>query len=356
MARNAVAGVCATCDVHWAFMEGWKELQSMCMPGKITYFVPPSRTVSPTETNTSSIASTPAFDQGDVVLRSSDGVSLHAWRRILSESSPFFRALFDLPQQDTFPADSPECDSSLPVIDCQEDTSTLTSLLQLIYPLPNPTFLTIDELVPALEAAHKYDVPSAVSTLVTLLRSRKLLASDPVRVYALAQRYTLPSLSRAAASACLHTDLDDTSESSVLHLSASAFTRLLAWRNAHSQAIRKALTDTPFAYTCGVCRERWTARWLTLALYEVARRPVGEVIFSWEFILQAMDMERPASVGGHYVSGFGTGPTAATWGGVAVGSGHYCANAVTEGDREWMRALNMRVADLEEEMPEMMVS
>ncbi|KZT51966.1 hypothetical protein CALCODRAFT_415631, partial [Calocera cornea HHB12733] len=94
--------------------------------------------------------------------------------------------LFDLPQQ----CDS-EDDESLPIVECQEDSVTLQKLLQLIYPLPGPEFRTVDEVQPVLEAANKFEVDAAVATLVNVLRSSRMLASDPVRIYALACRYSL---------------------------------------------------------------------------------------------------------------------------------------------------------------------
>ncbi|KZT51965.1 hypothetical protein CALCODRAFT_442277 [Calocera cornea HHB12733] len=39
MGRNAAAGACSSCDLHFAFVEGWKELVEMCRPGKNQYCV-----------------------------------------------------------------------------------------------------------------------------------------------------------------------------------------------------------------------------------------------------------------------------------------------------------------------------
>ncbi|KZO97309.1 hypothetical protein CALVIDRAFT_536331 [Calocera viscosa TUFC12733] len=323
MGRNAAAGACSSCDLHFAFVEGWKELVEMCRPDKIQYFIPRPRTISPTD-SLSSLSPIPSFEEGDIILRSSDGIQLRAYKRILMEASVFFKALFDLPQQ----CES-ETDESLPIIDCQEDSITLQKLLQLIYPVPNPDFRNVDEVQPVLEAANKFEVDAAMAALVSVLRSPRMLASDPVRIYALACRYSLPSLSRAAAAACLRVDLDETGEMSVVGLSAESFTRLLNWRNLRGAQIRKLLSDQSYGHVCQVCRDRWTSRWLGLALFEVSKRPVGELIFSLEFVMQAMDMER------------------ATWQSMP---GHYCGNSVTEGDREWMRTLRARVMELPEEM------
>lgn len=66
----------------------------------------------------------------DTTLRSS-GTLFHVFRGILILQSPFFRSLFPLP---TYP-DNNYYEGGLPIVDMQEDSTTLDLLLRFCYPM-----------------------------------------------------------------------------------------------------------------------------------------------------------------------------------------------------------------------------
>jgi len=105
---------------------------------------------------TPSTASFPfdATSDGDVLLRSSDGVQFRVHRIILATSSHFFKDMFSLPQQPTL--DGLEALSTVPFT---EASDTLDSLLRAIYPVDEPDLKLVQDIERVMEAAIKYDVP-----------------------------------------------------------------------------------------------------------------------------------------------------------------------------------------------------
>ncbi|TCD60204.1 hypothetical protein EIP91_010554 [Steccherinum ochraceum] len=145
--------------------------------------------------------------EADVILRSCEGSEFRVFKLILSQASPFFRAMFSLPQELNAEVAS---SSQLPVIEMVEDASTIEMMLRYCYPLPDP-LLTIsirdENQVPqipelfyvrkALEIARKFDIPRASTNAV---RRMSVISEDhPVPIYALACQYDEARLARKAA-------------------------------------------------------------------------------------------------------------------------------------------------------------
>ena len=72
------------------------------------------------------------------------------------------------------------------MLDLVEEGETISILLQFIYPMANPEVKTLPMLRPALIAAQKYEITSAVDGLRNALVSEKFLNTDPLGVYAIA--------------------------------------------------------------------------------------------------------------------------------------------------------------------------
>lgn len=228
----------------------------------------------------------------DLVLRSSlpDAVNFRVHRCILSAASPFFEHMFTLPQ----PSSEESCDP--PVIDVSESASTLTTLLQLVYPRSNPSFSTLDELTTVLEAACKYDLVVAVDHLRTLLVAPRFLEADPLRVYAIACRFDLEDEARIASRHTLHVNvLDAPLTDDLKFISAFQYRQLL---NLHRRRAAAALEllHIPDEVKCMMCNgthygafhpPRWWKDFEERAKKELAARPTTDIVFSMPFLAQS---------------------------------------------------------------------
>ena len=240
------------------------------------------------------------FRDSDLVLRScssdaqnhcgSEAVDFSVHRAVLSAASPFFEAMLSLPQP------SRDDDETIPVIPFTETAAVLETLLTYIYPFPDPVIDTLDELVPALEAARKFDLTSATDGLRRRLIDPTFLKTSPLRVYAIASRFELDEEARTAAQATLSTGL----HSLPLHddlkaMSAYAYHRLvlLHERRAGAAIALLRITEDVKCMQCNGRRERldapprWWGEWKERAREELRVRPASGVVFELGFLQQA---------------------------------------------------------------------
>lgn len=141
------------------------------------------------------ITATAPFDNpdGDIILRSANGVDFHVFKLILSLMSPVFKDMFTLPQN---------CVSSVPVITVTESSTTLESLLLLCYPAATPTFDSLDNAKAAIEAAKKYDMQAVLSRAGDLAMSL-FLPTHFLDLYALSCRFGWQHHAQTAATRSL---------------------------------------------------------------------------------------------------------------------------------------------------------
>ncbi|KAF9003676.1 hypothetical protein BDQ17DRAFT_1326051 [Cyathus striatus] len=110
----------------------------------------------------------------DITLVSSDKIHFHVHKIILSLASPLFNDMFTLPQP------SPSSPSSSPTIQLTETSSTITSFLRLVYPIPDPELVDLVDIIPILEAATKYQLEEA--TLLARAALRRMVPKKPLEV------------------------------------------------------------------------------------------------------------------------------------------------------------------------------
>ena len=138
----------------------------------------------------------PPFDEpsdGDVLLKSSDGVLFRTHKVILSLASPFFRDMFSLPQTDA----PPDSAGTGPIIPFTESSDTLDALLRAVYPNEDPDLKLVHEIEGVVEAAIKYDMPKCIS----IMRKKLILCAskEPIRVFMIACKNGLADVASAAA-------------------------------------------------------------------------------------------------------------------------------------------------------------
>lgn len=132
------------------------------------------------------------FNDGDLVLRSADGVNFRVHSLILKLASSVFRDMLDIPANAPHAAEKSKRELSKGPILATEPACVLRILLNILYP-GAPQILDIDiidspDLLRSLaRAARKYDMPSVNEALCACIVSRDIIAKfHPVELYGVA--------------------------------------------------------------------------------------------------------------------------------------------------------------------------
>ncbi|KAI6130163.1 hypothetical protein EV401DRAFT_615190 [Pisolithus croceorrhizus] len=201
------------------------------------------------------------FDRidADVILLSSDNVEFWVFKVILSLSSPVFESMFWGNGSKTS-----RSDTSAPTFRVPESSTTLDTLLRLIY--PTTTCLTLqsyDDAKPFLEAMAKYQVSDVVLQRAKRIVSMKHMEKHFMSIYALSCRYRWKDLALAAAKESLRLDiLHDTVPyvQEMEEITAASYHRLLLYHRACGTAARDADSNrkwfpSPYTNSWSSCDE-----------------------------------------------------------------------------------------------------
>ena len=181
-----------------------------------------------------------ASAKADVILRSSDSVDFFALKAVLSVASPVFDGMFSLgqPEQGGGGGEEEEDNDTkngLPIVRLEEDSLTLSNLLQLIYPYrrcelqPN----TVEVYGKVGKAAHKYAMDGAMERWKEVVAASQAVTKEPLRIFAIATHFGLADLMRKAALNTLAVRLSDILEGEDEELkwvSGADLRALLRWR------------------------------------------------------------------------------------------------------------------------------
>lgn len=245
-------------------------------------------------------------ENADFILRATGSrpqIDFRVHRAIIAVASPPLAAMLALPQPpsdtstSTTAKPAPAVEKTTPTVEVSESASTLSILLQLIYPIPDPptpeTFPAIDDFISVLEAAYKYDIDGAISRLKTILISQKWLESSPLRVYAVAMRWDMEEEAKIASKYTLCKDLFGYPLlADFRHTSGLAFQRLALLHRSRSIAARTLIENATMPFTsCSSCRSntsevQWFIEWKAKAVEEVEVRPTTQLVFSLQFLGQ----------------------------------------------------------------------
>jgi hypothetical protein len=154
---------------------------------------PQAEPQEPTET----LASAPFDDsRADFILRSNNGVDFRVFKIILSQASPIFTDMFNIPQ----PA-SEELPAQCPVVTLSEDSKSLDFALRHIYPIETPTEVELPDACILIEFARKYQVKALRPVVARSLTDS--IENDPAGVYAIAVTYGEADIAIKAARSSL---------------------------------------------------------------------------------------------------------------------------------------------------------
>jgi hypothetical protein len=146
------------------------------------------------------------FDKSnaDLILRSSDNVDFRVFKVFLSTASPFFEAMFSLPE----PATETESKGNdivkdgLKVIPMPESSVIVEKLLMFCYPSwgTEPALGTLEEVQSLLEAATKYDMEDVRRRVQKTILAQRFYEGEIVhlRMFCIAVRYGLKGVAMAA--------------------------------------------------------------------------------------------------------------------------------------------------------------
>ena len=185
-------------------------------------------------------------EDADLILRSADSKEFRVHRCILSIASPIFRDMLALPQ----PHDP---DHKLPQVDLPETATTLDILLRYIYPIPSPKIEDFATLSNVVVSAEKYGAEGVISQLRTTLVSSHFLDLNPLRVYAIACRWSFFEEAKLASTRAVCADLVKQGENctdDMKYMSGLDYHRLLVLQKDRKDKVKKAVTDQPAPEGC----------------------------------------------------------------------------------------------------------
>jgi hypothetical protein len=236
-----------------------------------------------------------AVADSDVTLRPSDfKEGLQAHRCILSIASPIFAGMFALPRA---------ADGSLPLpeVDLAETRAIVEFILRFIYPVTKPVIASLDELVPILAAALKYEIHTLVHDLRKLLVSPSMLAAtSALRVYAIADRFGFEGEREAASRASVGSSVISIPFSDDLeHITGTAYHRFLLKQSMRRQNISSGVSSYALpwgveCYSCKISAKKgavanpctWWTDYVSRVKGELAKSAPADV-FSPDFVQQS---------------------------------------------------------------------
>lgn len=133
---------------------------------------------------------------GDLIIRSSDGVDFRVHSLLLRLGSDVFDSMLSVPQPTASSA------AEVPTVDLVESAEIIDTFLRWIYPIRDkPTINSLDELAALLPSAIKYEIHPALVALYSCwaVPLAPSVLEDPLRAYAIAVKYGLLDQARAVA-------------------------------------------------------------------------------------------------------------------------------------------------------------
>ncbi|KAG0709452.1 hypothetical protein DFH29DRAFT_888608 [Suillus ampliporus] len=217
--------------------------------------------------------------KADIVLHSSDNVYFRVFRCMLALASPFFDAMFDLPQPRRNGSDN-KTFHGIDVIQVSENSRTLDMLLRFCYPatVKDPSLEDMNDVEEVLGAAMKYGMEEVEERVRKAMFTPPLLESNPERLFAIACRYGLGPEARTAARYSLHRPAS-TQDLAIARLPDDVMQGLAAYRSRCSHAaktlcnnldwLKKSQTHSFYEWwtNCCPCDSKADVRYLTYGTY-----------------------------------------------------------------------------------------
>jgi hypothetical protein len=155
-------------------------------------------------------------DEGNVIIRSSDGTHCRLPSVVLRTASGFFRLMLTLPQgEGTAPLED--------TIAIDEGEDVAERLFKMISGLSLATWESLDIVERVLLAAEKYDMPGAISTIRFGI-TRPMFLAHPFWLYAIAARFEWMEEAKMGSKLTLSSWIHDPSLEAILQKKIPPFT------------------------------------------------------------------------------------------------------------------------------------
>ncbi|KAL5492647.1 hypothetical protein ACEPAI_4094 [Sanghuangporus weigelae] len=262
---------------------------------------------------------------GGVILKSADGVEFKVYKNILALVSPFFRDMFTLSQAGES-NDGEHQGKAIAVptadvqaIDISESSSTIDTLLRLLYPISPPSFPGISEsgkvtdaqefvdgIGSVLAAALKYDMQIAVEKLCTKLleavettfpNGSVVNETLSLHVFVLACRLKLKEMARRAAYASLKGSIAGVFIEDLRQINAAQYLRLLQFHTNMADKVKALVINcrdfSSLSLVCASCgggssssprTAKWVLDFVARSQPIISQSPAGYKILTQEFI------------------------------------------------------------------------
>ncbi|KAI0940767.1 hypothetical protein AcV7_003060 [Taiwanofungus camphoratus] len=170
------------------------------------------------------------FSDADIILRTSDHILFRIHKVIVDLASPNL-TLQNLSHTSDSQCSAEESQGHLPVVQLEENSHTLSILLQILYPLSDPELTDLEDILLLLSAAERYNMKKTMQLLMTKLLDTEI---EPLRMYYIAARLNLSMHAAEAAKRTLQLDGDklNTYYPEAEGVSAKAYICLLRYHEA----------------------------------------------------------------------------------------------------------------------------
>ncbi|KLO06532.1 hypothetical protein SCHPADRAFT_687700 [Schizopora paradoxa] len=153
-----------------------------------------------------------AFDDGDLVLQSTDSINFRVHSVILKLSSSVFRDMLAIPQASSSEPKSTSTDEPIVLAEC---ANVVRILLNIIYPVQHTideeAIETLELLNSSITAAIKYDMPAVIQALRAFIRAQTRSTQPkfhPVALYGSAWNFGFGEEAKALSAKTLSYNLD----------------------------------------------------------------------------------------------------------------------------------------------------
>lgn len=194
-----------------------------------------------------------SFVDGDIVLRSKNGIEFRVDATILRRASGLFHDMLKLSSMTmTMTMTTTNMTEANPVpIDMEETADVLDDLLRMIYPTPKPCVISSDQrALELLIAVERLQVSS--HAVNTVLSSYLSAVEPPLRAWALAVRFDYPHARHTAVKRFIAEKKDYLSEDipELESVGARSVLRLLRIKRDALEAAHTAVTADSFVWYC----------------------------------------------------------------------------------------------------------
>lgn len=166
-----------------------------------------------------------------------------------------------------------------------ESDALLETLLRFAYPVADPVLYDLDDITDALAAAQKYQFAAAAQALERMLLAPRVIASEPVRVYAIARRLGLDGAADAAAfHACATAPVHWPFCAELADISAAQYHALLAYHRRRAALALQALHAHDLAGPCAACGKFWAKKFRSKAARALRDAPADLRVFEVGFV------------------------------------------------------------------------